>query len=216
MTPTHDVVEQGAAADHSRDGVLGRHDVDRAFKELLEEERIAQMGGQILLGFLLAVAYTPAMDRATPGDRMLYGWAIAVTTSAVVLLLSTVALHRVNFGRRLRSSILVVGHVLACIGLTALGLGIVLSVWLAARMAIPDQAPVLVWSAVLLVLAFWLATPLALRWTSTPSPPPSGAQPSPSIHPPDARAGAAAPEGPPAVPGSRSDGRSSDVVRHVL
>ena len=162
-------------------GVRARHDVDRAFKELLEEERIAQMAGQILLGFLFAVAYTPTMDRATPGDRALYAWALGVATAAVVLLLSTVPLHRVNFGRRLRPSILVLGHVLACVGLTALGFAIVLSVWLAGRMAVPDLAPALAWSAVGLVLVFWLATPLWLRWSS-----PSRLPPAPDGTPPRA------------------------------
>ena len=206
MTGTRDadVHELPWSASEQRDGVMGRHDVDRAFKELLEEERIAQMAGQILLGFLFAVAYTPAMDRATPGDRAVYAWALGVATAAVVLLLSTVALHRVNFGRRLRPTILVVGHVLACLGLTALGLAIVLSVWLAGRMAIPDLAPALAWSAAGLVVVFWLATPLWLRWSSPSRPPP-----------PDATTGAGSREGQHPASSARPDDRSADVAARV-
>lgn len=139
------------------------HDVDRGLKELLEELRIAQMGGQISLGFLLAVAYTSAIRTASGADRSLYAWAVGVTTSAVVLLLAPVPLHRLNFGQRARGRILVVGHVLGMLGLVALAGAIVLSVWLAARIALPDTTPALVvWSASL-VLVSWLVVPLLLR-----------------------------------------------------
>ena len=144
-------------------GVGAVHDVDRGLTELLEELRIAQMGGQISLGFLLAVAYTSAIRTASGADRDLYAWAVAVTTSAVVLLLAPVPLHRINFGWRARARILVVGHVLGMLGLAALAGAIVLSVWLAARIALPSDAPTLVAWCAGLVGASWLVVPVALR-----------------------------------------------------
>jgi hypothetical protein len=147
-------------------GARGRHDVDRAMRELLEEERIAQMGGQILLGFLLAVAYTPVIGLGTDDDHRLYAWALGVTTCAVVLLLATVPLHRLNFGHRVRAPILVVGHVMSLTGLAALGAGIVLSIRLAARFALPQAEALLTSVASLLIIGSWLVVPVLLRITS--------------------------------------------------
>jgi hypothetical protein len=139
------------------------HDVDRALTELLGEVRIAQMGAQITLGFLLAVAYTPVLQEATEFDRDLYAWAVVVTTAAVVLLLAPVPLHRLNFGRRARPEILVVGHAMSLLGLGALAAAIVLSVWLAARIALPASAAVIVVPVIVLVVGAWLVVPLWLR-----------------------------------------------------
>ena len=145
-------------------GVAGPHDTDRALRELLEETRIAQMGGQIGLGFLLAVAYTPVIRVVGEGDRVLYSWAIAVTTAAVVLLLAPVPLHRLNFGRRVRREILLVAHIVTLGGLACLGTGIVLSVALASRIAVGEATGWLVGLALALVVLSWLVVPLVLRW----------------------------------------------------
>ncbi|HET7902162.1 MAG TPA: DUF6328 family protein [Candidatus Nanopelagicales bacterium] len=147
-------------------GVDAAHDTDRALRELLEETRIAQMGGQIGLGFLLAVAYTPAVRAMSEDDRLLYAWAIAVMTAAVVLLLSPVAIHRLNFGLRSRRRILVVAHVVTLLGLGCLAIGIVLSVALAARIALATWTAWLVGVALALVVVSWLVVPLVLRWAN--------------------------------------------------
>jgi len=149
-----------------RGGATGPHEVDRALRELLEEERIAQMGGQILLGFLLAVAYTPVMTTASDEDHTLYAWALVITTAAVVLLLATVPLHRLNFGHRVRSPVLVVGHLLSLTGLAALAGGIVLSIRLAARIALPEHEAVLTLVASVLILGAWLVVPLLVRMSA--------------------------------------------------
>lgn len=146
-----------------RDELARGHDVDRAFTELLEEVRIAQMGAQIMLGFLLAVAYTEVLGESSDADRTLYAWAVVVTTAAVVLLLAPVPLHRLNFGRRARPEILVVGHAISVLGLVALAGAIVLSVWLAARIALPADVAVIVLPVTALVLVAWLVVPLSLR-----------------------------------------------------
>lgn len=144
-------------------GPLADHDVDRALKELLEEIRIAQMGGQILLGFLLAVAYTGVLPDSSDSQHNLYAWAIVTTTAAVALLLGIVPLHRLLFGMRARNEILVVGHVLAVLGLLALGVGIVLGVWLAASFALPGTLVPVVVAAAGFVVGSWIVLPLGVR-----------------------------------------------------
>lgn len=157
------------APEGTRAGATGVHDVDRALRELLEEERIAQMGGQILLGFLLAVAYTPVIGGTGEAEHRMYAWALGVTMVAVVLLLATVPLHRINFGRRVRNPILVVGHVMSVAGLAALGAGIVLSIRLAARLALPGFEAPLTITASALIAGSWLVVPLLVRFRSSPA-----------------------------------------------
>jgi hypothetical protein len=152
-----------AGDDGPETGPLADHDVDRALKELLEEIRIAQMGGQILLGFLLAVAYTGVLPDSSEGQHRLYAWAIVSTTAAVALLLGIVPLHRLLFGLRARNEILVVGHVLAVLGLLALGVGIVLGVWLAASFALPESLVTVVVASAAFVVGSWIVLPLAVR-----------------------------------------------------
>jgi hypothetical protein len=149
--------------DDERTGPLADHDVDRALKELLEEIRIAQMGGQILLGFLLAVAYTGVLPDGSQDQHRLYAWAVVTTTAAVALLLGIVPLHRMLFGLRARNEILVVGHVLALAGLLALGVGIILGVWLAATFALPDTLVPVVVSSTVLVVGTWVVLPVLVR-----------------------------------------------------
>jgi hypothetical protein len=173
MSAGADVVEPLPARNgKDGDGPEHRHDVDRALTELLEEIRIAQMGAQILLGFLLAVAYTTVIREASYDDRVLYAWAVAVTTGAVVLLLGIVPLHRLNFGRRARPTILVVGHVLALAGLALLAGAIVLSVVMAARISMPDLLVPVAIPVSLLLVGVWLVLPLVLRRRGTESGPP--------------------------------------------
>lgn len=158
-----EVLDDEAGDDGPETGPLADHDVDRALKELLEEIRIAQMGGQILLGFLLAVAYTGVLPDSSDGQHRLYAWAIVSTTAAVALLLGIVPLHRLLFGLRARNEILVVGHVLAVLGLLALGVGIVLGVWLAASFALPESFVTVVVASAAFVVGSWIVLPLAVR-----------------------------------------------------
>lgn len=132
--------------------------------EVIQELRITQTGGQIFFAFLFGVAFTPVFERADDGQRTLYAWALFVIAVAVALLITPVALHRLNFGRRIRPQLLVATHAFATAGLAVLGLGIVLSMLLIATFVLPGQT--LLWLpigvAVVLVVC-WLVVPLALR-----------------------------------------------------
>lgn len=132
--------------------------------ELMQELRITQTGGQIFFAFLFTVAFTPVFERADDTQRTLYAWALFVMAVAVALLIAPVALHRLNFGRRIRPQLLVATHLFAAVGLAVLGVGIVLGMLLISTFVIPGQT--LAWlpvgvGAVLLVC--WLLVPLAVR-----------------------------------------------------
>ena len=93
-------------------GVVAPHDTDRALRELL--------------GHLADHRCIGDGEQEAQADRRLYAVSVAVMTAAVVLLLSPVALHRLNFGRRVRPRILVVAHVVTLVGLAFLAAGVVL------------------------------------------------------------------------------------------
>jgi hypothetical protein len=148
-------------------GVRARHRTDRAMKELFEEIRIAAMGAQVMLGFLLAVAYTGVLGRNDEADRAIWAAAVVATTAAVILLLAPVPVHRAAFGLRARREVLVVSHVVALLGLVALALGVELSVLLAVRIGDAGATGVVAGSALALLLGVWLVLPLVVRARAT-------------------------------------------------
>lgn len=60
---------------------------DRMWTELIQEVRVAQMGVQILFGFLLTVVFQPKYDDLSDTDQMIYLITVvlgAVTTGALI------------------------------------------------------------------------------------------------------------------------------------
>lgn len=142
----------------------GEHNVDRAMLEALQELRVAQTGGQIFFAFLFTVAFAPAFDDATEGQRQLYAWALFVVAASVACLVAPVATHRLNFGRRIRPHLLAALEVFTILGLALLALGIVLGLLLISTFLFPDERfrwlPIAV--GIVLVVC-WLVVPLILR-----------------------------------------------------
>ncbi|WP_240958401.1 DUF6328 family protein [Streptomyces barkulensis] len=75
---------------------------DRRWTELLQEVRVAQMGIQILLGFLLSVAFTERFTDLGPVDRNIYVVTVVLGSAATGTLIAPVALHRFVTGHRMK------------------------------------------------------------------------------------------------------------------
>ncbi|WP_443076627.1 DUF6328 family protein [Streptomyces sp. TRM 70361] len=75
---------------------------DRRWTELLQEVRVAQMGIQILLGFLLSVAFTNRFTDLGPIDRNIYVVTVLFGSAATGTLIAPVALHRFVTGHRMK------------------------------------------------------------------------------------------------------------------
>ncbi|HEX5566039.1 MAG TPA: DUF6328 family protein [Streptomyces sp.] len=75
---------------------------DRRWAELLQEVRVAQMGIQILLGFLLSVAFTERFADLGETDRAIYVITVVLGSAATGTLIAPVALHRFVTGRRMK------------------------------------------------------------------------------------------------------------------
>ena len=64
-------------------------------EQMLTEARVILPGAQALLGFQLIIVLTGAFERLPEASRLLHGAALLCVASAVVLLITPAALHRI-------------------------------------------------------------------------------------------------------------------------
>jgi hypothetical protein len=137
---------------------------DRNFNELLQELRVAQTGVQILLGFVLAMAFSSRFDALGNDERVLYGASVVLATLAMGLLVGPVALHRYLFRHQMKDAIVRLTHLCLAAGLFVLYLAVNAAVLLALWVSVGFVAAALLTTgAALLVGVLWFITPLMLR-----------------------------------------------------
>jgi hypothetical protein len=76
-----------------------RQRVRRKWGEMLQELRVAQMGVQILTGFLLTVPFSARFEDLSSTTRTAYLITVSLAILSAVLLIAPVAFHRVLYGR---------------------------------------------------------------------------------------------------------------------
>ncbi|WP_377267245.1 DUF6328 family protein [Peterkaempfera sp. SMS 1(5)a] len=138
-------------------GSVGRR-ADRRWSELLQEVRVAQTGVQILLGFLLSVAFTPRFARLGDFDRTVYLVTVVLGAATTGALIAPVSVHRLLSGHRLKPELVHMAARLTALGmvLLALTLGstllLLLHVASGLAVAVWVVAAVMTWFAVCWVL----------------------------------------------------------------
>jgi hypothetical protein len=90
-------VDLDALADHAPADHL-----DRDYHELLQEVRVAQSGVQVLLAFLLWVAFSPGVRTVSPGQRWLYVVALVLAALSLALLIAPACTNRIIHRQALR------------------------------------------------------------------------------------------------------------------
>ncbi|MEV6959952.1 DUF6328 family protein [Streptomyces sp. NPDC051207] len=136
---------------------------DRMWQELIQEVRVAQMGVQILFGFLLTVVFTPKYATLDGTDRTIYIVTVVLGAAATGALIGPVSLHRLVSGRRVKPQAVTWASRLTFVGLVLLLATTTASLLLILRVATHDGAvPWLVAGVVLWYLLCWFALPL---WT---------------------------------------------------
>jgi hypothetical protein len=137
--------------------------LDRNYAEILQEVRVVQTGVQLLLAFLLTVAFSPRFATFTEFQRGFYVGALVLGAAANALLIAPAAFHRLVFQRRLKRQLVLVSSRFALFGLVLLMLSIscalllILSVTVGLGAAIWITAGALGWFTL-----WWYAVPL---WT---------------------------------------------------
>lgn len=141
---------------------------DRMWTELIQEVRVAQMGVQILFGFLLTVVFQPKYETLSDTDQTIYLVTVvlgAVTTGALI---GPVSLHRLVSGRRVKPHAVRWASRLTLLGLVLLLATTACSLLLILRVATHDGfVPYLVTGVVLWYLLCWFGIPLWTRHRHT-------------------------------------------------
>ncbi|MET9962779.1 DUF6328 family protein [Streptomyces sp. NPDC006326] len=141
-----------------------RDRVNRRWHEILQETRVAQTGVQILLGFLLSLAFTPAFKDLGPGDRALYVLTTVLGASSAAALIAPVSIHRFVSGLRLKREVVeAAGRLMVC-GMVMMALTIGCTLLLVLHVVLRGLIAELVVGVVMLWFgACWLVLPLRLR-----------------------------------------------------
>jgi MFS family permease len=137
---------------------------DRNLAELLQELRVAGLGGQVLFGFLLSLPFTARFARLSHGQRDLYLGSLVMAAAATALLLGPVAYHRLVFRRGQKERLVRAASVMAILGLAAVGLAVSAAVLLVTGYVASGLAAALITAFVFGMFGgLWFAFPLARR-----------------------------------------------------
>ncbi|MBH1932988.1 hypothetical protein I5Q34_01560 [Streptomyces sp. AV19] len=159
-SPEHGAPGRGEGAD------TGRHEspeerADRRWNELIQEVRVAQMGVQILFGFLLTVVFAPRFTTITETDRMIYVVTVVLGAATTGALIGPVTFHRIVTGRRIKPETVVWVSRLTLVGIVLLLATVTSALLLILRVALRGTAvPWVVAGLFLWFLLCWFALPL--------------------------------------------------------
>ncbi|MDC0769812.1 DUF6328 family protein [Streptomyces sp. HD] len=141
---------------------------DRMWGEILQEVRVAQMGVQILFGFLLTVVFTTKYDTLADTDQVIYIVTVVLGAAATGALIGPVSLHRLVSGRRIKPQAVEWASRLTVVGLLLLLAVMVGALLLILRVATHDgYVPWLVAGVVVWYLVCWFVVPLWVRHRHT-------------------------------------------------
>ncbi len=133
------------------------------WSELIQEVRVAQMGVQILFGFLLTVVFTPTYAKLGDTEQTIYIVTVVLGAAATGALIGPVSLHRLVSGRRIKPRAVEWASRLTFVGLVLLLATMTASLLLILRVATHDGfVPWIVTAVVLWYLLCWFGLPL---WT---------------------------------------------------
>lgn len=141
---------------------------DRMWSELMQEVRVAQMGVQILFGFLLTVVFTPKYADLGDTEKTIYLVTVVLGAAATGALIGPVSMHRLVSGRRVKPHAVQWASRLTFIGLVLLLATTTASLLLILRVATHNSfVPWLVSAVVAWYLVCWFLLPLWIRHRHT-------------------------------------------------
>lgn len=152
--------------DRARDGrqETPLEQLDRNWADLLQELRVAQTGVQLLTGFLLTLPFQSRFAYLSDLQRSIYLFTLAASVLSTAFLISPVSLHRMVFRRHARRATVQVGHRLAIVGLTLLGVAMVGVMLLIFSIVLGDHIGVVAASTTAaLLFVLWFLLPLHVR-----------------------------------------------------
>ena len=137
---------------------------DRNFAELLQELRVLFTGVQILLGFLLTLAFSPGFAGLDGFRHTVYVVTLLAAATSSALLIAPVALHRLLFQGGHKRRLVRVGHFAALLALFGLGITLSAGLLLVLDIAVGRIAAVAIATAFVLGIGLlWWVLPCWVR-----------------------------------------------------
>ena len=138
--------------------------LDRNYGELLQELRVAQTGVQLLVAFLLTIAFSPRFAETTPFQRAVYFATLMLAVTATVLLIAPVSHHRIVFRHRRKRELVRTANNEALTGLFLLALALLGAVLLITDLLFNGIAVAVPVAAVAVLFGiYWVALPVRDR-----------------------------------------------------
>ena len=146
-------------------GESDKERVDRELIEFLNEVRVVLPGVQVLFAFLLTLPFTGRFGSLDSGQKVAYQIAFYAIALAAVLMISPTALHRLRFRRGDKEYILKTSNRMILLGLVALAIGMVSTVWLVSELLFKQgTANAIAVVALALVAGLWFLLPMSRRF----------------------------------------------------
>lgn len=138
--------------------------LERNWNEILQELRVIQTGTQILMGFLLTIAFQQRFTELEQYQVVIYLALVAFAAVATVLALAPVSLHRALFRQQAKELIVRIANGMMKATLAAVGITLVGTVMLVFDVVVGPQAAIAAGAATLVALTVaWLALPAFVR-----------------------------------------------------
>jgi hypothetical protein len=133
---------------------------DRKFNDILQELRVVMTGTQLITGFLLAVAFQPKFADLEPREVLLYLVLVVLATTATMLGLAPVILHRQLSGKKQKDRVVRIANTLLLVLLVVVSLVAAGVAMLIFDVTVNQTAGLIAGAvALLLLLAFWTVVP---------------------------------------------------------
>ena len=154
--------DDSRANEHAGAGETDKERVTRKWNEMLQELRVAQMGVQILTGFLLTVPFSARFTDLSAVDRGAFIVTVSFAIVSAVLLITPVAFHRVLYGRSEKGWLVGAAAQVARAGLAFLGMTLIGVVFMDFHV-VTGMTPAVIAAIVTaaLVVGLWVVTPWA-------------------------------------------------------
>lgn len=134
--------------------------LDRKWNDILQELRVVMTGTQLITGFLLAVAFQPKFDELERSEVVLYLVLVVLATTATMLGLAPVILHRELSGQKQKERVVRIANVLLLILLVVVSLVAAGVAMLIFDVTVSRPAGWVAGAiALVLLLVFWIVVP---------------------------------------------------------
>jgi hypothetical protein len=157
--------------EHDAGSETRKERIDRELGELLDEVRVALPGAQVLLAFLLGIAFTERATSLSSLQQATYFATLLLVAAGTALLITPTAYHRLNFRDGGKEELLHLATRLVIASLGLLVLTVTGVVFLVTDLIYGTPAAVIAAACTCSwFLLFWLAIPISHRSRRGPSP----------------------------------------------